>query len=95
MSALVFVAVFSGRMGAKTLADYYWAGHSDIQAINSSIDTLSNRIQDKNKTIANLNNEINISEDNLDNKEKQVANLKQQLSQVETNKQLFRKRLMK
>ncbi|XFC12527.1 hypothetical protein QA712_04910 [Lactococcus lactis] len=58
IAATTFAIVFSACVGVKTLADNYWSGHGEIQAINNNIDTLSNRVKTKNQTISDLNNGI-------------------------------------
>ncbi|WP_406549254.1 hypothetical protein [Lacticaseibacillus paracasei] len=56
-SAIVVVAaaLMATGFGAKTLADSYWSGHTDVEAINNDIDTLASRVQAKNGQITQLN----------------------------------------
>ena len=52
--ALVVMLLSAGTVGARAVfanGDIIWGGESDIASINTSLDTLATRVQDKNKTI--------------------------------------------
>lgn len=58
---------FSAGLGVKSLAEDFWAGHTDVETINSSIDTLTNRINSKNQDISKLKSDLSQAQTNVQN----------------------------
>jgi len=77
---------FSAGIGIKTMAEDSWNGHGHVQAINNDIDTLRERIGNKNITIRDLYVNLGNVQRDLNDKKGQLDVLTNQLSQVNQEK---------
>ncbi|MDT2860214.1 hypothetical protein P7H71_00185 [Lactococcus lactis] len=78
---------FSAGLGVKSLAENFWAGHTDVETINSSIDTLTSRIQEKKQNVVTLTNELGQARIAVSNFNDQLNIARQQLEQANHDKE--------
>lgn len=81
--------IFAG-FGAKTLADSFWSGHTDVESINAALDKINGQIQTKNKALADAKtaltdkqNELTTAQQNLTTAQQDLTNSKAQVTALQ------------
>ena len=78
--AAVLMGTTLGVTG-KAVADSYWAGHTNIVAINKNLDSLSDLIKQRNDTINQLSSDLSTAKQNQSSADAKVTDLQAQLKQ--------------
>ncbi|MFD1318870.1 hypothetical protein [Loigolactobacillus zhaoyuanensis] len=73
------VLVFAG-FGAKTLADNYWSGHADVDAINTALDKINGQLTAKNTALATAKNQLTQAQSDLTTAQQDLATSKAQVT---------------
>ena len=82
--AISIAAVLMGTtlgVTGKAVADSYWAGHTNIVAINKNLDSLSDLIKQRNDTINQLSSDLSTAKQNQSSADAKVTDLQAQLKQ--------------
>ncbi|WP_127848644.1 hypothetical protein [Lacticaseibacillus hulanensis] len=74
---------FAG-VGVKTFADTYWAGHNDVSAINSSLNTLDDMLTTKENKLSSTQADLKQAKTDLTDTQSKLSAAQDELTTMKT-----------